>query len=494
MKQISLHIENLRVKQHGNVVLDGISFDLLPNQHLAITGASGSGKTTLAKAIAGQLFHEGSVIVKDSKSDKTPFVFFVEHRNEFKNLSNQSNFYYQQRYNSTESEDSLTVIEELNTYFRKVFPKQEHNDNISFWLLRIGLYHRNNTPLIQLSNGEHKRLQLVKALMLQPDVLVMDQPFTGLDVQSRELVSELFDEISKHALLIMISGHEQLPLCITHILELKNGNLKQFCSKGQCKKQQEDKKIAFSFAGTLPFILENSLEFSSAVYMSNVSVRYNEKIIFEKVNWNVQKSDKWQVKGANGSGKSTLLSLINGDNPQAYANEIYLFDRRRGTGESIWDIKQKIGYVSPEMHWYFDKSISVFETIASGFFDTMGLYRKLSEQQETLIAKWFAVFDLSEQAFTLLSHLSVSKQRLVMLIRALIKNPSLLILDEPCQGLDDQQTADFIYLIDHFCHDKTLIYVSHYDHEVPSCINKKLELKNGKAAVTIIDNTHKAVA
>jgi molybdate transport system ATP-binding protein len=229
--------------------------------------------------------------------------------------------------------------------------------------------------------------------------------------------------------------------------------------------------------------------------MNNVTVRYNEKVIFAQVNWNVQKGDKWQVKGANGSGKSTLLSLINGDNPQAYANEIYLFDKRRGSGESIWDIKQKIGFVSPELHWYFDKSISVLETVASGFFDTMGLYKRLSEEQETFIAKWLAVFNLSEQAFTLLAHLPVSQQRLVMLIRALIKNPALLILDEPCQGLDNQQTADFVYLIDHFCQNATLIYVSHYDHEIPSCINKKLELREGKATTTtIFKNNEKAVA
>lgn len=209
MKQLSIHIKNLKVRQHGNVVLDGISFDLMTGRHLAITGASGSGKTTLAKAIAGHLFHEGSIAIKDTNAGSTPFVFFVEHRNEFKNLSNQPNFYYQQRYNSSESEDALTVTQELNAYFEKVSPNQNHDDVISFWLHRIGLDHRSNTPLIQLSNGEHKRLQLVKALMLRADVLVMDQPFTGLDVKSREIVSSVFDEISAHTLLIMIPGHEE---------------------------------------------------------------------------------------------------------------------------------------------------------------------------------------------------------------------------------------------------------------------------------------------
>jgi len=491
MKQVSIHIKNLKLKQQGQLVLDGISFDLFPGQHLAITGQSGSGKTTLCKAISGHLFHDGSITTK-AENFNAPFVLFVEHRNEFKNLSNQSNFYYQQRYNSTESEDSLTVSQELNAYFAKIVSDEKHSEAISFWISRIGLDHRIKTPLIQLSNGEHKRLQLIKALMLQPDILIMDQPFTGLDAESRKLVSKVFDEVSTNTMLIIITGREELPSFITHIAELEKGSLKQFCAKGQSKNKQGQKQ-SFIGADTLPK-LENSLEFSSAVYMNKVSVRYNEKTIFEDINWNVQKGDKWQVQGANGSGKSTLLNLINGDNPQAYANEIYLFDKRRGSGESIWDIKQKIGYLSPELHWYFDKNISVFETIGSGFFDTMGLYRKLSEEQENLIAKWLVAFHLSEQAFKLLSNLSVSQQRLVMLIRALVKNPALLILDEPCQGLDDQQTADFIDFIDHFCQDKTLIYVSHYNHEVPTCIDKKLELREGKAIITIVEKKLKAVA
>ena len=151
-----------------------------------------------------------------------------------------------------------------------------------------------------------------------------------------------------------------------------------------------------------------------------------------------------------------MLSLVTGDNPQAFANEIYLFDRKKGSGESIWDIKQKIGYVSPELHHYFDSGFSCFEVVASGLFDTIGLFSQLSN----------------------------GEQRLVLLTRALIKNPPLLILDEPCQGLDREVSAWFITLINDICvrMNKTLIYVSHYDEEIPLCVTKTLKLEQGKVA------------
>jgi molybdate transport system ATP-binding protein len=193
------------------------------------------------------------------------------------------------------------------------------------------------------------------------------------------------------------------------------------------------------------------------------------------------------VKGHNGAGKSTLLSLITADNPQAYSQDIHLFDRKRGTGESIWDIKKRIGFVSPELHKFFDFTAAVHHVVASGLFDTMGLYKPLNAAQESLVNQWLDVFDLSEDRNKPLALVSTGQQRRALLARALIKNPVLLVLDEPCQGLDEQQTQHFLALIDEICKQSgsTVIYVSHYSHEIPSCISQVLELKEGQQISTV---------
>jgi len=172
------------------------------------------------------------------------------------------------------------------------------------------------------------------------------------------------------------------------------------------------------------------------------------------------------------------MSLVSGDNPQAYANEIYLFDKRRGSGESIWDIKKNIGFVSPELYAFFDKNISCFDTVASGYFDTMGLYKKLSQEQINHINDWLKALNVADLAQKRLANVSSGMQRLFLLIRAFIKNPPLLIFDEPCQGLDEFQTEAFVKLVDDICGktDTSVVYISHYENEVPGCVHKCLDL------------------
>ncbi len=451
----------------GDGGLNDVSFVLNEGDHLLITGKSGSGKTTLAKAIANKIFYKGSV----SFGNTRPKIIFVEQHYFFKTLSNTNDFYYQQRYNSFDSNDAQTVMEEL----------QKINDDkaaIDVLLNQLQLIKRRHDSLLHLSSGEHKRFQLIKAFLQDADVFIFDNPFTGLDVNSRKILRRFINRKALSSTIIIIADIEDAPSCITQVAELENGKLKNFQIKSGFEQSSTFDLQHSTFNGCLP-VQENNIEFNIAVKLENISVAYSDKQILSNITWQINYGERWLLKGTNGAGKSTLISLITGDHPQAYANKVILFDKKRGSGESIWDIKRKTGYVSPELHWYFDKTVSIYNTIASGFFDTIGVYKRLSEQQHNIVHQWLSFLNIESKSQKSLSTLSTSQQRLALLARALVKNPPLLILDEPCQGLDEQQVKDFVSLVDELCgqSNKTLIYVSHYENEIPACVNNVFELE-----------------
>ncbi len=478
MKGTTIIANHISVTLGETHLLEDISFQLGANEHLAIIGSSGSGKTTLAKVVAGQAFAKGSVAITWSESSSLQKkVVLIEQRNQFKNLSHTSDFYYQQRFNSFDAADAQTVWQALQN-----LGENKPDCEIENLLHQFGLNERRNAPLIQLSSGENKRFQIIKAVLLQPQILILDAPFTGLDVAARKHLHNTINQLARNGTkIIVITDVHQLPDCITHIALLDEGRMKCFIKKEEWNAGLvSHENTGYTNIYALP-LSENKEHYHQIVNMQNVNVNYGNKTILNNINWQIRPGERWLLKGSNGAGKSTLLSLINGDNPQAYKNEIYLFDKRRGSGESIWDIKQKIGFVSPELHAFYDKTTSCFNTIASGFFDTVGLFKKLSPQQHEEVKQWSHFLQLSSVQNKPLISLSFGTQRLILLARALVKNPPLLILDEPCQGLDDDQKEAFVNLVNNICEQgKTLIYVSHYDDEIPACVENVMELKNGE--------------
>jgi molybdate transport system ATP-binding protein len=211
----------------------------------------------------------------------------------------------------------------------------------------------------------------------------------------------------------------------------------------------------------------------------DVNIKYGERTILKDLNFTVMNGEHWALSGENGAGKSTLLSIVCADNPQAYANNIILFGHQRGTGESIWDIKKYIGYISPEMHRAYMKDIPAIEIVASGLHDSVGLYRRPKPEQMGVCEFWMDIFGILKYRDTKFLTLSSGEQRLVLLARAFVKDPALLILDEPLHGLDLMNRRMVKDVIETFCKrpNKTLIMVTHYESELPNNIDHRIFLR-----------------
>ncbi|MEJ7737290.1 MAG: ATP-binding cassette domain-containing protein [Chitinophagaceae bacterium] len=484
-----LQVNSVTIKENNKPLIDRLSFSVHNGDQWAIVGPSGSGKTSLLHALAGRHFFTGSITVSRELVSAGKKIVLVEQQHRFKNLSNTAQFYYQQRFNASDAEDAISVEEDLlNSISGNVNASLTDNTAVAETVQLLSLEALLPVRLIQLSNGENKRLQIAKALMQQPAILLMDNPFTGLDSEARQILTGLLTGICRKGIhIILVTSPGEVPFFITHVLTLqKEGSwiaepVEVFRNNSPDTHHhilsKPDHELMLRLG--LP---SSSDDFNYAVRMKDVQVLYNNRKILDHISWELRKGERWSLSGPNGAGKSTLLSLINADNPQAYANEIYLFDRRRGTGETIWEIKNKIGFVSPELHLYFDSSINAFEVVASGLFDTIGLFRMLTDTEEGLVNGWMKLLQIENLRNRLLFQLSNSQQRLALLARALVKNPPLLILDEPCQGLDEVQVNFFRSMVNRICMEgnKTLIYVSHYSSDIPDCVTKFLRLENGR--------------
>lgn len=487
MSQPVVQINNLNLKHQNKTVLKDLNWTINRGENWLLGGISGSGKTSLAKIIAGLQNAIGEVKFHfDAESILPARVLYVESWYQFKNLEGVANFYYQQRYTSQQAKETLTVNAELQSYGK------EHHllfSEVEKLVHALGFSALKTSQLIELSSGEHKKLQLVKALWLKPQLLIIDQPYTGLDAASRKNLNILLDKVSAEGVqLVLISNDNELPSSINRFAEIKDGELIELASREISKSsaQHHDREI--------PGFLKKSPVYSSdeIIRMIDINISYGEKQVLKNINWEVNAGEKWLLQGPNGSGKSTLLSLVNGDHPQSYANTLYLFGKKRGSGESIWDIKQHIGLISPEFHWYFDAASTVWQSIASGFYDSVGLFSQLPYSKSILVDEIIAYFGLTAHKNDLLKTLPLGKQRLVLLARTIIKNPELLILDEPCQGLDKQQTQHFNQFIDELCSNgMTLIYVGHFESQLPGCLENRILLENGE--VKAINNILEAV-
>lgn len=319
-------------------------------------------------------------------------------------------------------------------------------------------------PLKTMSSGEQKKALLKHIFHLRPDYIVLDNPFDNLDKDAQKDLKITLDAISKNTFIIqLISRKEDILPFISQEMILERSTIKQLASRPQLNKEN-DPPIGSFFTGSIPKpMMAEDYKGSTLIECRDISVAYGEKKVLDKINWTIKKGEFWQLIGPNGSGKSTLLSMITGDNHKGYGQHLYLFGQRKGTGESVWDIKKRIGYYTPAMTDKFSGLHSCHNMVISGMNDSVGLYLRATENQKALAKEWLVIMDMWHLRDVLFADLSAGQQRMVMTARAMIKHPPLLILDEPTAGLDDESALLFISLVNKIAKESksAIVFVSH---------------------------------
>ncbi len=322
---------------------------------------------------------------------------------------------------------------------------------------------KNNT-LACSSSGEQRKALLSYIIGKKPGFIIIDNVFESLDKDTRQSIMQALQDIAASTLLIQVFNRkrELLPFIQTvysiagcSVIEKQAAEI--FLSGLKLKGSE-------FFTGTIPPPLAHyGLESSELVKMNNVSVQFNGQPVLDNICWEIKKGEFWQLAGPNGSGKSTLLALITGNSPKGYGQDLVLFGRRKGSGETVWELKEKIGYFTPSMTLHFDRLDSIEQMIISGFFDSVGLYIKPSDRQVQLAREWLALIGMHKNKSQAFRMLPDGHQRMVLIARAMVKHPPLLILDEPTSGLDDEMAVLFTGLINKIAAETgtAILYVSH---------------------------------
>ena len=524
MSRIELHNALGRMPQ--NRMAAPVDFALGEGEHIAIVGPNGGGKSSLVDMLVGKnLLMQGSIDY-DFGPGTQPTVYghIVQLTFEDALGSVEKPYYFQQRFNSQDREESPLVSTVLKralasgnvsasglsaddaraaghglTHDEAVAAGAEDdseflaNPLLDTFMMRPLLQKR----MVLLSSGEMRRYQLFKYLIKKPKVLIVDNPFIGLDAPMRDQLDAFFLQLVESGevqIIMVLSMLDSIPSYMTHVVcvaDMQVGpkqtrqsyleHLPDFRRSplahlsDELVRQIEDLPVH-----GVADLTADGVPTDEIISIRDLSLPLpdTDRVLYGGLNWTVRRGEKWALQGRNGSGKSTLLSLVCADHPAAYACDISLFGRRRGTGESIWEIKKHIGFVSPEFHRAYKENRPAIDIVASGLHDSVGLYKKPKADQIDTCVFWMKVFGIEALRDRLFLTLSAGEQRLCLLARAFVKDPALLILDEPLHGLDTYRRQLVRDVIAAFCRraDKTLVMVTHYAEELPDMIDHRLTL------------------
>ncbi len=332
--------------------------------------------------------------------------------------------------------------------------------------------------LLSLSNGELRRVLLARMWMENPQWVYFNDLFGGLDPEYRSHLAERVVQLSKRdglkVAVRLAREDELLPEIPAFVYADKTfkqyeGELPRVAAKPKFTKA-ELKDYEIVDLGS-PDTSDPEILFD----LKNVNVQFGDTVVLKNLNWTVRKGEHWAVMGENGAGKSTLLGMLTADHPQIYKNDITLLGERPGHGLNIWEHKAKLGFFSPELALQYREDLSLSEVLCTGFTSNLCKAENTTWEERAKAKEWlnYLGFDDVDARYR---NLSPIDKRVVLMARAAIRPPKVLLLDEPTQGLKGEYREKIFSLLQLLSKETTIILVSHYEEEWPSCMTHLLRM------------------
>ena len=470
--------------------------DIIAGQHLCVFGGNGAGKSTLLRLILGALPSGRAHVQYGPGFDPNVdcLVVSFEQQQALWALDNRHDV----------SEYSEDARDQGTTVAAWILGTAQADARYEAILLSLGLKELECRGMRYLSSGQCRKAMLAKALYQRPRLLILDDPLGSIDRVAQTQISSALQQWmtpESSTLLLCRRAVDILP-GISHLALMDNMSLLAQGELDEMRKDARFRSIAqrsINMPRTLPAPVETRrspalVSGQSLVELHDVFAAYHGERVLENLNWSMHYGQHTLIEGPNGCGKSTLLSLIDGENHMAYGQEVYLFGRKRGSGETLWDVKSHFGVVSNEMHNRYVKGWRVLEVVISGFFDSVGLYDDSGASERSCAMTWLKALNIEALATEYYDSISFGQQRLVLLARAMVKHPNILILDEPCVGLDDAHREIILALADLIAATTNthILYVSHTHGERPHCINQCIRFSEGGIEISPFDSRRSA--
>jgi len=484
-------VANARVPINRRKVLNIHDFSIRPGEHWCVLGGNGAGKSSLAKLIRGELLRGRQYVEYaqsfDSASDLDTVSF--EEQQRLWSLDNRHDI---SEFNAEAKDQGTTVASLISPPANPGILQQR---DVMEMLSMLELDKLLARGIRFLSSGQIRKAMIARALLnKQADrnrLLVLDDPLEAIDRQAQPLIRTLLQQWMdpRDATLLLSRRESEVLAGITHLAIMEDLEIIEQGQLDQVRTTDAFHRIANPQVRLIVDIPQQANESKSPgegqppIRLHKVSAGYGDTPVLDQVTWLMDVNHHTLIEGPNGCGKSTLLSLIDGENHKAYGQEVTLFGVRRGSGESVWDIKSHFGVVSNEIHNKYVKGWRVLDVVVSGFYDSVGLYDDSGASQIEIAQQWLSCFSMEHLAREYFHEISFGQQRLILLARAMVKQPDVLILDEPCVGLDDYYRRLVLEFVDRIA-DQTptqVIYVSHNEGEEPRCINQRLRFEPSPA-------------